>query len=268
MRRETTGRDLAAWRPLAAALAACHAGDGEAAVEVRSDLGPPERWPAALFLREEAAFSGLEREALRLCGPRVVDLGAGAGPHARVLQARGHEVVALEPAPGLAGILRARGVRRVVCAGTDAIPPAWADTVLALMNGLGLAGTLRGLAPFLRAAARGLAPGGRIVADSTDLRGTGLDAGDGRREDGRYVGEAQFQLAFRGSRGAPFGFLYVDPDTLRRHAAAADLALERVLPFPDGAFLAVLAPVGGDAARAGGAAEAGGEGTHTERETG
>lgn len=226
------------WGPLALALRAWMAGDRDAVLRVRSDISEEEEWPVSHFFREEADLPELERAALALCGPRVVDVGAGAGPHALVLQRRGHDVLALESLPGLAELLRARGVRRVGVGGPGAAPAGGADTVLMLMNGLGLAGTLEGLAPLLQAAAGALAPGGRIVADSTDLRGPD---GVTERDDGRYVGEVQFQLEFRGERGAPFAFLYVDPETLARHARTAGLDLAETRDFGDGTYLAVFA---------------------------
>jgi SAM-dependent methyltransferase len=207
-------------------------------LRVRSDLAEEEEWPASLFFREEAEMPAIERAALDLCGPRVVDVGAGAGPHALALQRRGHDVLALDSNPELSDLMRERGVRRVAVGGPEAAPRGRADTVLILMNGLGLAGTLAGLAPLLRSAAGALAPGGRIVADSTDLRGP---CGGVARDDGRYVGEVQFQLEFGGTRGEPFGFLYVDPETLGLHARSAGLDLIETRDFGDGTYLAVLA---------------------------
>lgn len=206
-------------------------------LRVRSDLSGIEEWPVGLFFRDETELPPLERAALEICGPRVVDVGAGAGPHARALQRLGHAVLALESLPEMAELLRSRGVDEVAVGGLEAAPPGKADTVLMLMNGLGLAGTLAGLAPMLRQAARALASGGRIVADSTDLREV---AGTDRRDDGRYIGEVQFQLDFNGRRGAPFPFLYVDPETLARHARRADLRLVEVREFGGGTYLAVL----------------------------
>lgn len=206
-------------------------------LRVRSDVSGEEEWPVSLFFRDEAELPPLERTALGLCGPRVVDVGAGAGPHACVLQRRGHRVLALESVPEIADLLRRRGVREVAVGGLEVAPPGEADTVLMLMNGLGLAGTLAGLAPLLRSAAEALAPRGRIVADSTDLRDA---TGGDRRDDGRYIGEVQFQLEFRGERGDPFPFLYVDPDTLARHARRAGLRIAELREFGGGTYLAVL----------------------------
>ena len=233
------------WGALAAALVAYHEGQRDAKIVVRSDLRTYEEWPASLFFRGSDEFPPLEKEALELCGPRVIDVGAGAGPHTLALLQRGHDVLAVESLPEIASLLRARGFPRVTVCSLDALPAGQADTVLMLMNGLGLAGTLDGLVPLLNSARRLLAPGGRVVADSTDPRQwiepDDLQA-DLLRQDGRYGGEVQFQLEFDGIRGEPVPFLYVDPETLRNRGLRAGLLLEEIRPFSDGTYLAILAP--------------------------
>ncbi len=238
-----SGTDRARWAPLAAAMQAYLKGNRDARLRVRTDLGTTEEWPAALFFRTQDQFSDIEREALDLCGARVIDVGAGAGPHALELRRRGHDVLAVESIPEIAGILAERGLERVTVSDLEELPARSADTVLMLMNGLGLAGTLEGLEPLLRAAARLLAPGGRLVADSTDPRYfLELDDGDAIvGHDGRYGGEVQFQIEFEGRRGQPFPFLYVDAETLRNQALPAGLRLEETRPFGDGTYLAILA---------------------------
>lgn len=213
---------------------------------MRSDLGTYEEWPAALFFREPDEFTPLEREALELCGQRVIDVGAGAGPHTLALLRRGHEVLAVESHPAIAALLQDRGVPRVTIRPLAELPAGQADTVLLMMNGCGLAGTLEGLVPLLEAGRRLLAPGGRILADSTDPR-QWLEADDpsidSLRQDGRYGGEVQFQIEFDGERGDPFPFLYVDPESLREACIEAGLRLEELRSFEDGTYLAILAAV-------------------------
>jgi SAM-dependent methyltransferase len=121
------------------------------------------------------------------------------------------------------------------------------DTVLMMMNGIGLAETLSGLQRFFREAGRLLRPGGQIIADSTDVR-VRMDpeaarTGILRRPDGRYIGELHFQLEFEGRKGDPFRQLYVDSQTLGRYARRAGWSCEIVLP-PDeyGHYLARLNP--------------------------
>jgi len=236
--------EQARWGPLATALSAFQAGRHDATIIVRSDLGTYEEWPAALFFREPDEFTQLEREALDLCGRRVIDVGAGAGPHTLALLRRGHDVLAVESHPAIAALLRDRGVPRVTIRPLDELPTGRADTVLMMMNGFGLAGTLEGLVPLLEAARLLLAPGGRILADSTDPRHwleTDDASVDSLRQDGRYSGEVQFQIEFDGKRGDPFSFLYVDPESLQESCIVAGLRLEEVRSFEDGTYLAILA---------------------------
>jgi SAM-dependent methyltransferase len=240
----TTGTERARWGPLAAALLAYHEGQREQTLIVRTDLETVEEWPVRLFFRDVDEFPPLEREALELCGKRVVDVGAGAGPHTLALLERGHDVLAVESLPEIANLLQARGFPRVTVCPLGELPAGQADTVLMLMNGLGLAGTLAGLVPLLESARRLLAPGGRIIADSTDPR-QWIEAEEAVDElvlqDGRFGGEVQFQLEYDGTRGEPFPFLYVDPDTLCDHGLRAGLLLEEVRPFTDGTYLAIMA---------------------------
>ncbi len=236
--------EQARWGPLASALAAYQDGMLDATIVVRSDLGTYEEWPAVLFFREPDEFPALEREALDLCGRRVIDVGAGAGPHTLALLRRGHDVLAVESHPAIASLLRDRGIPRVTIRPLAELPSGEADTVLMLMNGFGLAGTLEGLVPLLTAARRLLAPGGRIIADSTDPRQwlePDSASVDSLRQDGRYGGEVQFQIEFDGERGDPFPFLYVDPESLRECGILAGLTLEEVRSFEDGTYLAILA---------------------------
>lgn len=110
------------------------------------------------------------------------------------------------------------------------------DTVLMLMNGLGLAGSLAGLEPMLQHLAGMVRPGGQVVADGTDPRvlyAALADPDTDRRPDGRYLGDITFQLEFEGERGAPFPQLYVDPDRLEAAAGRTGWdveILERAAP--------------------------------------
>ena len=124
------------WGPLAAALLAYHEGKRDAKILVRTDLRTLEEWPVSLFFRTADELPPLEREALELCGPRVIDVGAGAGPHTLALLDRGHDVLAVESLPEIASLLQARGFPRVTVCALEELPAGQADTVLMLMNGI------------------------------------------------------------------------------------------------------------------------------------
>ena len=87
-------------------------------------------------------------EALSLCRGRVLDLGAGAGRHALELQGRGHEVTAIDVSREAVEVMRERGVRDARCGDLDAVDGERFDTILLLMHGIGLVGTLTGWRTF------------------------------------------------------------------------------------------------------------------------
>ena len=147
-----------------------------------------------MFFRGPGEFSALDEAALDLCRGRVLDVGAGAGCHSLVLQARGLSVTALDVAPEAVEVMRRRGVRDVRCGDIFSFAGERFDTLLMLMNGIGLVGTLEGLDRFLRdvprlAGRRGTDPAGLLRSRSAG------------RASGRhgYAGEMRFQLEYRGS---------------------------------------------------------------------
>jgi len=249
-----TSRMRACWEPHARALLSFERGNKDASILVVDDLGDSDLLPAAWFFRGEDGLPLLERTALDLCTGRVLDVGAGAGCHALALQERGHSTCAVEILPELVELLRRRGVTDVRPGSVFQLPAERWDTVLMLMNGWGLPETLAGLDRFLSGLDDIVTPGGQVIADSTDMRRFASDwrTSDGVRpacrEDGRYVGEIQFQLEFDGQRGDPFSQLYIDPDTLSILATRAGWEVEIVCRGDDGAFLSRLRRSGESAA--------------------
>ncbi len=238
--------DLSTWEPHAAAMEAYHRGKQDAVIVVYDDYERDEA-PISYFFRTPESFPPMEQLALDLCRGRVLDMGAGSGCHSLALQDRGLEVTAIEILPALVRILHERGVR-------DARQATWMDldaepfdTVLMMMNGLGLTETIAGLRRFFQDGRRLVRIGGQVIADSTDVR-VRMDVEAARtgaleRPDGRYVGELHFQLEYEGRKGEPFQQLYVDANTLVRIAREEDWSCDIVLePDEYGHYLAKLTP--------------------------
>lgn len=228
-------------------MCAYHRGKHDVTIVVYDDYERDEA-PLSYFFREPDQFPPLELMALDQCRGRVLDVGAGSGCHSLELERRGLSVTALEILPGLVDILRRRGLRDVrQTTWMELIAGEPYDTVLMMMNGLGLAETLAGLDRFFRDARRLVQPDGQVLADSTDVR-VRMDpearrTGTMNRPDGRYIGELHFQLEFEGRKGPPFAQLYVDPETLVGKAAAGGWGCE-ILRQPDeyGNYLVRLTP--------------------------
>ena len=141
------------WGPLGRALLDFHHGATSARITVHTDLWVDEPTPVEEFYRpNDQPLPELERTALGLCRGRTLDLGAGAGRHALDLHRRGFEVTAIDVAPEAVEVMRERGVTDARCGDFTAVTGERFDTILLLMHGIGLVGTLEGLTRFLNEA--------------------------------------------------------------------------------------------------------------------
>ena len=195
------------------------------------------------LFRSHEQMPVLERKALQLCEGHTLDIGAGAGSHSLYLQSRGLTVTALDRSAGAARVCRQRGIRQVIQADIRTFRGGPYDTLLLLMNGIGLAGSLSGLAAFLYRLKQLLHPEGQILVDSSDIRYMYED-GKGnmriRRPAEPYYGQGKFVMEYRGKRTVAFPWLYLDFDSLHSRAQASGLECDRVAEGAHYDFLARL----------------------------
>lgn len=236
---------IAAWEPLARALCAYHDGRLEAMITVRASLWEEEEEPAASYYRPlDQPLPAIERIALDACRGRVLDIGAGAGRHALELQGTAHEVVAIDPVPEIVAIMEQRGVRDARCESWQEVSGRPFDTVLLMMHGIGVVGTLDGLGEFLLEMNDVLSAEGHLLFDSADLVETFAAEGAGpeviEQHPDRYLGEVEFELGFEGEFGEPYPWLFVDPQTLAALAEESGFATEVIAHGTRGTYLARL----------------------------
>jgi SAM-dependent methyltransferase len=233
------------WAPLGRALLDFHRGATNARIIVRTDLWHDEPTLVSEFYRPDGMpLPGLEKIALDLCRGRILDLGAGAGRHALELQHRGLDVTAVDVACEAVEIMRDRGVLDARHGDLGAVAGERFDTILLLMHGIGLVGTLDGLDRFLDRASLHLEDNGRIIFDSADL---GLvmpthyeDGLQAWRGGGVYPGEVEYRLSYGGLEGEPYSWLFVDPVVLVERVEPARFRVQVVARGPRGAYLASL----------------------------
>ncbi|WP_315545795.1 methyltransferase domain-containing protein, partial [Prevotella koreensis] len=110
----------------------------------------------------------IERKALDLAKGKTLDVGAGAGCHSLVLQERGIDVTAIDISPLCVEAMKERGVKKVLEQDFFTLDGQY-DTILLLMNGIGIVGTLERLPEFFRRLDKILAPRGQVLCDSSDI---------------------------------------------------------------------------------------------------
>lgn len=181
----------------------------------------------------------LEQTALRLAKGSTLDVGAGAGCHSLALQDRGIDVTAIDISPLSVETMQKQGVRRVEELDFWKVTEKY-DTILMLMNGIGIVGTLDALPRFFAHIGSILTPGGQLIIDSSDVSYVYEDeAGNTflrkdasgklvNPETGRYYGEYLYQMQYKRIRGEEFQWLYIDYATLKSVAEAAGFVIELI----------------------------------------
>ncbi len=208
-----------------------------------SSLGTADEVPVSYFFRDFEQMPALEQSALQHCRGSILDIGCGAGSHSLYLQRQGMEVTGLDESPKALEVAAKRGLGRTVCSDILEYKVGNYDTLLLLMNGIGIAGTLQGLEGLLVHLAGLLKPGGQILLDSSDLIylfEADEDGGVWVPGDVAYYGEVTYQWEYEGKKGAPFSWLFIDSGTLRTEAEQLGFEMELLEVGPHYDYLARL----------------------------
>ena len=196
---------------------------------VSSDLCEDDIIPIEVLFRSYEEMPELEKLALKLCKGKILDVGAGAGIHSSHLKEQGMNVMAIDSSQGAIDYLKSKGIP---CAKStfDAFSGKSFDTLLFLMNGLGIAKTKANVSSFLNHAKTLLSPGGQILCDSSDV------AYLYEEEDGSfwqdlnadYYGNFTFSMHYGEHSTPPFQWLYLDYDSLHELATQNGFNSQRV----------------------------------------
>jgi len=204
---------------------------------LHNKFSAPEEMPIDLFFRDETEMPDMEIQAMRLCKGKVLDVGAGVGSHALFLQEAGFDITALEISSIACVIMKERGIKQILNYDFFSYQEEKYDTILMLMNGIGLVGNLDKLPELLKHCKLLLKEGGQILFDSSDISYLYDDI---PRPKNNYYGEISYRYKYKGIMGDWFDWLYVDKHTLKKYAAKEGLKLEILFEDENDQYLARL----------------------------
>lgn len=183
-----------------------------------------------------------EQVALQHCEGAILDIGCGAGSHSLWLQQQNMQVTAIDASKGAMEVCKLRGVNKIITGKILQYHGATYDTLLLLMNGIGLAGKLQNLPKFLNHLKSLLKESGSIILDTSDL--SYLYEGEvptiyphlGQQ----YYGEIPYQLHYKNRHSTPFFWLYCDLETLTYKANKCGLKTKVLCQGPHYEYLVAL----------------------------
>ena len=206
--------------PMGAAIYDYHKTGKAGKLIVHSSMFEDDEIPVADLFRTYKDMPRLEQKALELAHGRILDVGAGSGCHSSALTQMGKEAYAIDISPLSVKVMQERGLDASLTDFYDARFTERFDTILMLMNGTGIIGTLERLPEFFCRLKQLLKPGGSVIIDSSDLCYLFEEEDGSMMIDlaGDYYGQLDYQMEYKGMLGEPFDWLYLDFSTLNAAA--------------------------------------------------
>lgn len=207
-----------------------------------TNISEADEMSVAYLFRTYQEMPKIEKKALQLAKGKTLDVGCGAGSHSLYLQQKGFEVTGIDISPNAIKACQLRGVKDARVQDLLELENEPFDTILLLMNGTGIFGTLTETSKYLQKLKSLLTPNGQILIDSSDI----IYMFD-QDEDGAYMvpadgyyGELTFNVSYKGQTEDTFPWLYLDYNTLQNAAHANGLQCELLLEGDHFDYLAKL----------------------------
>ncbi|HEY6142260.1 MAG TPA: class I SAM-dependent methyltransferase [Flavobacterium sp.] len=208
-----------------------------------TSISEADEMSVAYLFRSYDEMPKLEQKALQLAKGKVLDVGCGAGSHSLTLQNdRNLEVTSIDISSNAIQACEFRGLKNAKVQDVMTLENEKFDTILLLMNGTGIFGTLKETPNFLKKLKDLLHPNGQILIDSSDIIYMFDDDEDGGKwipSDG-YYGELTFTVSYKNETESTFPWLYLDYNTLQNAAFANGLQCELILEGEHFDYLAKL----------------------------
>ncbi len=212
-------------------------------VTVHSDDFDDDTIEISYLFRDYRQMPALEKKAMSLCRGTVLDVGACAGAHSVYLQEKGFTVTSLEISSLCCDVLKSRNISQIVQQDIFKFNGQKFDTILLLMNGTGIAGSLEGLDILLHKLKSLLNPKGQILMDSSDLIYL-FEQEDGSAlvdiSADKYYGELTFQTEYKSWISQPFSWLYIDIHNLKNSLEKNQLNLKKIFRGQHYDYLALI----------------------------
>jgi SAM-dependent methyltransferase len=186
-----------------------------------TNISEADEMDVAYLFRTYNEMPKIEKKALQLSKGKALDVGCGAGSHSLYLQNdKNLEVISIDISENAIQTCLLRGLRNAKVQNVLDLENETFDTILLLMNGTGIFGTLSETSKYLKKLKSLLNPNGQILIDSSDIIYMFDENEDGSYQvpADNYYGELTFTISYKNQTEKPFPWLYLDFNTLQNAA--------------------------------------------------
>jgi SAM-dependent methyltransferase len=201
-----------------------------------TQLTEAETLPVAYLFRSFDEMPLPEQVALKTAKGKILDVGAGSGTHSLCLQKMGKEVTALEISEISCRLMRERGVKNVIQADFFTFSGQKFDTILFLMNGIGIVEKAIYAGKLFDKLKDLLLPDGQALIHSSDLKYLYETAAGYQMPQEGYYGDVKFFVQYKGEIQS-FDWTYIDEQTLETFAYQHGFAAKKIVESEYGDFL-------------------------------
>jgi SAM-dependent methyltransferase len=200
------------------------------AISTETNISEADDMDVTYLFRSYNEMPKLEQKALQLSKGKILDVGCGAGSHSLYLQENNFDVTSIDISSNAIEACQLRGLKNARVQNILDLENDKFDTILLLMNGTGIFGTLKETSNYLQKLKNLLAQNGQILIDSSDIIYMFDEDEDGSKwiPGEGYYGELTFTISYKNQTEAPFPWLYLDYNTLQNAAHANGLQCELI----------------------------------------
>ena len=209
-----------------------------------TSISEEDEMSVAYLFRTYNDMPKIEQKALQLAKGKILDVGCGAGSHSLTLQNdRNLDVTSIDISKNAIQACTLRGLKKARVQDIMTLENEKFDTIIILMNGPGICGSLANIPKFLLKLKSLLNLNGQILLDSSDIIYMFDEDEDGGKwipSQNEYYGETIFTITYKGEKEAPLNWLFLDYNTLQNAAFANGLQCELILEGDHYDYLAKL----------------------------
>ncbi len=189
--------------------------------------------PIDFYFRSYDDMPEIEKTALSIAHGRILDVGAGSGCHSIVLQEQGKDVTAIDISPLSAKTMQLRGIKKAYQQDFFSVTDNF-DTVLLLMNGIGIVKDIDSFPLFFKQLDKILLPKGQLLCTSYDICNIFEDNCNKKQ----YYQEFHYQMRYNDIIGDPFNWFSIGAGKLKEVTEANGFSIELIEQGVDYDYLA------------------------------